>query len=429
MLARYTSEAMAVIWSDLHRIELWHRVEVAVIQAYCDEGLFPVEIGDQAAATQPPTWQRVLECEATTGHDVVAFLRAWATDLPDQLGSRVHRGLTSSDVVDTALGIQLSETSAILGEQLSSLVSVLRGHALTHLGVSRIGRTHGQHATQDTWGHRIAEFAAAAARAQKRFSAAAHEVAAGKISGPTGTHETVPAAVERRALSALGLRYSEVSSQIVLRDRIASWMCELAQAATLCEAIATEVRLGQLSEISEVFESTGTAYVGSSAMPHKKNPIRAEKICGLARVVRGYLIPVIENVVSWQQRDISHSSVERICLPDAAAALEHVLIQTTTLISSLAVDADRMALNLASAQTAAQTHRVVVGMCDQGVAYLAAHSIVSAAVRAAEPTDLIGDVLEVATARGVSLDGERLRHLAVLTPLNLDDVRDHIEAL
>jgi adenylosuccinate lyase len=429
MLARYTSEAMAAIWSDQHKIELWHRVEVAVIQAYCDEGVFPAEIAGLAAAAPPPTRDRVLECEAATGHDVAAFLLAWATDMSDALGSRIHRGLTSSDVVDTALAMQLAETSAILAARLDSLVAVLRDHALAHLDTARIGRTHGQHATQDTWGHRIAEFAAASARARNRFATAANAVAAGKISGPTGTHENVPQAVELRALSALGLQRSEVSSQIVLRDRIASWMCEVAQLATLCEGVATEVRLGQLSEISEVFESRAPAQVGSSAMPHKRNPIKAEKICGLARVVRGYLIPVLEDVVSWQQRDISHSSVERICLPDAAAAVEHVLVQTASLVTGLAVDGDRMALNLSAARAASHTHRAVVVLCDLGIAYLTAHEIVTSAVSDVDPTDLISDVVTVAAAAGIELDAERLGELVTLTAPDLDDVRAHLHSL
>lgn len=429
MLARYTSEAMAAIWSDQHKIDLWHRVEVAVIEAYCDEGLFPAEIAQLAADAAAPTWERVLEYEAVTGHDVAAFLRAWATDMSDALGSRIHRGLTSSDVVDTALAMQLVETSALLQTHLDTLVSTLRDHALNHLDVARIGRTHGQHATQDTWGHRIAEFSAAAARARTRFAATVEAIAAGKISGPTGTHENVPPSVERRALSALRLRPSEVSSQIVLRDRIASWMCEVAQLVTLCEAVATEVRLGQLSEISEVFESAGAKQVGSSAMPHKRNPIRAEKICGLARVVRGYLVPVLEDVVSWQQRDISHSSVERICLPDAAAAAEHVLIQTAKLIADLTVDADRMARNLSDARTAPQSHRAVVVLCDLGLTYLTAHEIVTTAVHTNSSAEFISGLVTAAAAEGINLDGDRLGELMTLTAPDLADVREHLLSL
>jgi adenylosuccinate lyase len=429
MLARYTSDAMAAVWSAQHKIELWHRVETAVIDGYCAEGIFPPEIAELAAEAEPPTWERVLECEAETAHDVAAFLQAWAGGLPDALGSRIHRGLTSSDVVDTALAIQLAETSAILQARVDALVSVLRDHALAHLDVLRIGRTHGQHATQDSWGHRIADFAAATARARRRFVAAAEAIAVGKISGPTGTHESVPLAVEQRALSALGLHRSEVSTQIVLRDRIASWMCEVAQLATLCEAVATEVRLGQLSEISEVRESVGPAQVGSSAMPHKRNPIRAEKICGLARVVRGYVIPVLDDVVSWQQRDISHSSVERICLPDAAAAAEHVLAQTATLVTGLAVDVDRMASNLAAAGTAPYTHQAIVALSDDGVPYLAAHRIVTGAVGAADPADLIGAIVKAAAAIGITVDAERLGERLTLAAPDFADVRAHLESL
>jgi adenylosuccinate lyase len=429
MLARYTSKAMATIWSDQHKIDLWHRVEVAVIEAYCNEGVFPAEIAVLAAGSVPPTQERVFEFEATTGHDVSAFLRAWATEMPDALGSRIHRGLTSSDVVDTALAIQLAETSVILQARLENLVVALRDHALMHLDTVRIGRTHGQHATQDTWGHRIAEFAAAGARCRDRFAAAFDAVAAGKISGPTGTYENVPRAVERRALASLGLHRSEVSSQIVLRDRIASWMCEVVQIATLCEAVATEVRLGQISDIAEVSEMADAAQVGSSAMPHKRNPIKAEKICGLARVVRGYLTPVVEDVVSWQQRDISHSSVERVCLPDAAAAVEHILVQTATLVGGLAVDADRMAANLSAAWTASRTHRAVVALCDAGIAYLIAHEIVATAVRADGPPDLICGLVTAADGIGIELDAEALGEFLTLPPPDLADVRDHLRTL
>ncbi|OBB17694.1 hypothetical protein A5761_10095 [Mycolicibacterium setense] len=402
---------------------------MAVIEAYCDEGIFPAEVAHLAADAAAPTLEQVLAYEAATSHDVAAFLGAWAAEMPDALGSRIHRGLTSSDIVDTALAIQLVETSTLLQAHLGGLTVVLRDHALNHLDVARIGRTHGQHATQDTWGHRIAEFASAASRARKRFGAAADLIAAGKISGPTGVHENVPSSVQRRALSALGLHASEVSSQIVLRDRIASWMCEIAQLATLCEAVATEVRLGQLSEISEVFESAGPAQVGSSAMPHKRNPVRAEKICGLARVVRGYLTPVLEDVVSWQQRDISHSSVERICLPDAAAAVEHILVQTAVLITGLTVDADRMASNLSAAQPASQTHSAVVVLCDMGIAYVTAHGIVTTAARTTGSVDFVSRLVAAAADSGIDLDAERLEELIALTPPDLADVRGHLQSL
>ncbi|MCV7004420.1 adenylosuccinate lyase [Mycobacterium gordonae] len=417
------------IWSDQQRFELWHRVEVAVVRAYCDLGMFPPEVADLADGVPAPTLEQVREREAVTAHDVAAFLQTWADGMPVELASRIHRGLTSSDVVDTALAIQLKETSIILQGQLDTLVSTLRDHALTHLDVARIGRTHGQHATEDTWGHRVAEFAAAAARARERFIVAANNVAAGKISGPTGTHENVPRAVEEAALASLGLQRSEISSQIVLRDRIASWMCEIAQIATLCEAIATEIRLGQISEIAEVFEPTGAGQVGSSAMPHKRNPIRSEKICGLARVVRGYLIPVLENVVSWQQRDISQSSAERICLPDAAGLTEHLLQQTSVLIAGLTVDGDRMSLNMSRAGTARQTNRAVVVLADQGIPYVTAHEIIAGTVRSQDGTDFATDIVRFAAAQGMALDTDRLRELMTPTPLDLADVREQLLTL
>jgi adenylosuccinate lyase len=265
--------------------------------------------------------------------------------------------------------------------------------------------------------------------ARDRFAAAADKVAAGKISGPTGTHENVPRAVENAALEALGLHRSEISSQIVLRDRIASWMCEIAQIATLCEATATEVRLAQLSEIAEVFEPTGCAQVGSSAMPHKRNPVKSEKICGLARVVRGYVIPVLEDIVSWQQRDISHSPVERICLPDAAAVVEHLLEQTTGLIAGLTVDGEQMALNLSGAGTASQTNRAVVVLSDLGIPYVAAHEIVTSVMRSPHAADFVTEIVIVAAARGIDLDADLIRELITPTPLDLVEVREHLRTL
>lgn len=429
MLARYTSAQMQQIWSDEHKIELWHRVEMAVIRAYCRAGVFPPETVDLAANHPVPTLQSVVEHEAATGHDVVGFLRAWTAGMPVELASRVHRGLTSSDVVDTALAITLAETSVILRGRLDTLVETLREHALSHLNTERIGRTHGQHATRDTWGHRIAEFATATARARQRFISAAEAVATAKLSGPTGTYEHIPPAVEREALSALGVHRSEVSSQIVLRDRIATWMCELAQAATICEAVATEVRLGQISDIAEVFEAAGSGQVGSSAMPHKRNPVRAEKICGLARVVRGYLTPVLENVVSWQQRDIVHSSVERICLPDTSSAAEHILHQTTTMIENLVVDGNRMALNLSRARIASQTHAAVVALMDQGFSYVNAHDIVSAATKGVEIVDLHAEIEAAAAAADTALNVDALREALRPKSIELVQLREYLQSI
>lgn len=429
MLARYTSEPMAVIWSDEHKIELWHQVEVAVVQAYCRARVFPAHIGDLAAAHPAPTVAQVHAAESVTHHDVAAFLRAWTAGMPAELGCRVHRGLTSSDVVDTALAIQLAETSKLLGAHMDVLVSTLRDHALAYLDTPRIGRTHGQHATADTWGHRIADFAAGAARGRLRLAAAAGQVSAAKISGPTGVYENVPADIEADVAAQLGLRRSEVSSQIVLRDRIASWMCELAQIATLCEAIATEVRLGQLSEIGEVYEPTALAQVGSSAMPHKRNPIRAEKICGLARVVRGYLTPVLESVVSWQQRDISHSSVERVCLPDASGALEHVLAQTIQLIAGLSVGAERMSQNLVSAGEPAQSHRAVVVLSDRQIPYIEAHDIVATAIAIHDGRDLADRVSALCRSRGHAVDASAIRDQLVPPPPDLSEIREFLSTL
>ena len=278
--------------------------------------------------------------EAVTDHDVIAFLTAWADNTtPREAAAWVHYGMTSSDLLDTALALQLAEATDLLIGRATQLVAVLREHGLAHASTLRVGRTHGIHAEPDVWGHRVADFAFAMARSRDRLARARDAVAVGKLSGPVGTYSNIDPAIEATVMDQLGLRAADVATQVVFRDGIAEWASALAMTATACEAIALEVRHGQRTEVRELMEPFRAGQKGSSAMPHKKNPIRSERICGIARMVRGYVTPVMEGMPLWHERDISHSSVERIALPDAAIATDYLLHLTTGLVQGLVVDA------------------------------------------------------------------------------------------
>jgi adenylosuccinate lyase len=289
----------------------------------------------------------VAAVEAVTQHDVIAFLTAWADNTtPRDAAAWVHYGMTSSDLLDTALALQLVEASDLLLARLDDLVGSLRDHALAHRATLRVGRTHGVHAEPDVWGHRVADFAFAMARSRDRLRAARESVAIAKISGAVGSYSNIDPAIERHVADALGLRPADVATQVVIRDGISEWVSALAVIATLCEAIALEVRHGQRTEVRELEEPFGSGQKGSSAMPHKRNPILCERICGLARVVRAQVVPVMEGIPLWHERDISHSSVERIALPDAAIGTDYLLHLTARLVNGLVVNADRMRVNL-----------------------------------------------------------------------------------
>jgi adenylosuccinate lyase len=287
--------------------------------------------------------------------------------------------MTSSDLLDTALALQLTEASDLLVARASELVAVLREHGLAHSGTLRVGRTHGIHAEPDIWGHRVADFAFAVARCRDRLARAREAVAVGKLSGPVGTYSNIDPAIEATVLAGLGLRPADVATQVVFRDGIAEWVSVLALLATACDAIALEVRHGQRTEVRELAEPFSAGQKGSSAMPHKKNPIRSERICGLARVVRSYVTPVTEGMALWHERDISHSSVERVALPDAAAATDYLLHLTTGLASGLVVDAARMRANLDLTGGLIYTSSVLLVLVAAGMSREDAYALVQAA--------------------------------------------------
>src|SRR6266571_1127356 len=347
MIERYTLPEMGRVWSEAHKYELWCRVETLVLAAHARAGTVPAESVEPVRSAPPPTPDAVAAVEAVTDHDVIAFLTAWADNTtPRSAAAWVHYGMTSSDLLDTALAVQLAEASDLLVAKATRLVAVLRDHALAHRDTLRPGRTHGIHAEPDTWGHRVADFAFAMARARDRLARARDAVAVGTLSGPVGTYSNIDPAIEAEVMAALELRAADVATQVVMRDGIAEWVSALALAATVGEAVALEVRHGQRTEVRELAEPFRAGQKGSSAMPHKKNPIRSERICGLARVIRGYVTPVTEGIPLWHERDISHSSTERVFLPDAAITTDYLLNLTAGLVEGLVVDVARMRANL-----------------------------------------------------------------------------------
>jgi adenylosuccinate lyase len=380
MIERYTLPEMGRVWSEAHKYELFCRVEVLVLEAHARAGTVPAESVAPVRSAPPPTPEAVAAVEAVTDHDVIAFLTAWADNTtPRSAAAYVHYGMTSSDLLDTALGVQLTEATDILTAKATRLVAVLRDHALEHAGTLRAGRTHGIHAEPDSWGHRVADFAFAMARARDRLLRAREAVAVGTLSGPVGTYSNIDPAIEAEVMPALGLRPADVATQVVMRDGIAEWVSALALAATVCEAVALEIRHGQQTEIRELAEPFGSGQKGSSSMPHKKNPSRSERIAGLARLIRGYVTPVTEGIPLWHERDISHSSVERVALPDAAIATDYVLQLTTSVMEGLTVDAARMRANLDATGGLLYSSAVLLELVSSGMTREDAYALVQAA--------------------------------------------------
>ena len=371
---------MGRVWSEAHKYELWCRVETLVLEANAVAGTVPAAAVAPVRSAPPPTAEAVAAVEAVTDHDVIAFLTAWADNTdPRSAAAYVHYGMTSSDLIDTALAVQLTEATDIILDKADRLVAVLRDHALAHRDTLRAGRSHGVHAEPDVWGHRVADFAFAAARSRDRVRRAREAVAVGKLSGPVGSYSNIDPAVEAAVMPALGLRAADVATQVVMRDGIAEWVSALAVLATVCEAVALEVRHGQRTEVRELAEPFRSGQKGSSAMPHKKNPIRSERICGLARVVRSYVIPVTEGIPLWHERDISHSSVERIALPDAAIATDYLVHLTIGLVDGLVVDTARMRANMDATNGLLYSSAVLLELVSSGLSREDAYALVQAA--------------------------------------------------
>jgi adenylosuccinate lyase len=334
--------------------------------------------------------------------------------------------MTSSDLLDTALAVQLTDATDVLLAKADRLVAALRDHGLAHRNTIKVGRTHGVHAEPDVWGHRVADLAFAAARSRDRLRTARSAVGVVAISGAVGTYSLIDPSVEVAVAQALDLRPADASTQVVIRDGISEWVSALAIIATVCEAIALEVRHGQRTEVRELSEAFGSGQKGSSAMPHKKNPIRSERIAGLARVVRAAIVPIMEGIPLWHERDISHSSTERVFLPDAAITTDYLLNLTAGLVENLVVDAERMRVNLESTGGLIYTSSVLLELVEGGLSREDAYSLVQGAAMETWNSGVpFRETLRTrAAADGVTLDEARLdeicrpeRYVANLGPL------------
>ena len=380
MISRYTLPEMGRVWSEAHKYELWCQVETLVLEAHAAAGVVPADSVAPVKAAAPPTPEAVDVIEQVTQHDVIAFLSAWADNTtPREAAAYVHYGMTSSDLLDTALAVQFVEATDILLAKADALVGHLRDLGLAHRDTVKVGRTHGIHAEPDTFGHTVANLAFGMARSRDRLRRARQAVAVAKISGAVGTYSNIDPSVEAHVAHALGLHRADVATQVVMRDGISEWVAALSILATVCDAIALEVRHGQRTEVRELEEPFAKGQKGSSAMPHKRNPILCERISGLARIVRAQVVPVTEGIPLWHERDISHSSVERIALPDAAIGTDYLLHLTTRLVTGLTVDGDRMRANLESTGGLIYTSAVLLALVEAGLSREDAYTVTQAA--------------------------------------------------
>jgi adenylosuccinate lyase len=401
VIRRYTLAEMGAVWTERARWEAMLEVELAVARAQVGRGLVPSDAWETIEARARVDPARIAEIERTTDHDVIAFVSQVAESVgPD--GRYLHLGLTSSDVVDTALALQLRRAGELLLEDCDRLVTALVARARGEAGTLMMGRTHSVHAEPTTLGAKIAGWAFEVARGRERLAAATAEVATGKISGPVGTYSHLGPDLEAEVLDALHLRADPVSSQIVQRDRHAAFLAVIAVLGGSLERFATEVRNLQHTEIGEVREPFRSGQKGSSAMPHKRNPILSERIAGLARLLRGYAHTAMENQPLWHERDISHSSAERVILPDATILLDYMLRKMTALVEGLVVDAERMRENIDRGLGLHASSRVLGALVeDGGLGREDAYAIVQrAALAAADERKPLRDVL--ALDRGVA---------------------------
>ncbi len=382
MIERYSRKEFAETFSLEAQYRRWLEVELAVLDALADAGTVPRAAVDEIRGRAVIDVDRILAIEATVRHDVVAFTQGIAESV-GPAARYLHYGLTSSDVVDTAWGMALREATDVLLGDIDALREVLARRAWEERRTPVIGRTHGIHAEPTSFGLKLALWYAELGRDRERLERARAAVAVGKIAGAVGTYAELPPEIERQALAALGLVPETVPTQIVQRDRHAEWLFSVALTGASLEKIATEVRSLQRSEVRELEEPFATGQKGSSAMPHKRNPVVAERICGLARLLRGYLVAGLEDVALWHERDISHSSVERVALPDAALLLDFLLRDMTWLIRGMKIDRANMERNIWGSGGLVFSQRVLLRLVETGLSREDAYAIVQGHAMAA----------------------------------------------
>jgi adenylosuccinate lyase len=375
MIERYQTPQMNAIWSDQRRLEIWREVEVAVCEAQADLGVIPKQAAAEIASKAAFEVERVHEIEDMVQHDVIAFL----TNMAEHIGPQsrfVHLGMTSSDLLDTTLAVQCKEAGELLLTELDRLRKILIGRAQEHRRTLMMGRSHGIHAEPTTFGLKLLVWVDELRRARRRLVAAIETVSVGQISGPVGTFAHIRPEVEEAVCKRLSLAVAPVSTQIVQRDRHGEFMAALALLAASLEKFALEIRHLQRTEVHEVEEPFGRGQKGSSAMPHKKNPILCERISGMARLVRGNLVAALEDVALWHERDISHSSVERVILPDSTTLLHYMLLKTSHVMEGLRVFPERMRENLEQVPGIYHSGALLLELARAGISREEAYSLV-----------------------------------------------------
>jgi adenylosuccinate lyase len=389
LIERYTLPEMAVIWNEEAKFRAWLEVELAVCRARAALGEIPGEEVEELAGKADFSAERIKEIEAETNHDVIAFVTAVSETVVSRgsadVARHLHFGLTSSDVLDTAGALQLREALNLVHEEAKKLALLLCETALSHQNTAMVGRTHGVHAEPTTLGHKFAVWAFEMERNLERLAHAEQTASVGKISGAVGTYANVDPKVETLACEELGLKPASASTQIVQRDRHAEVLSALAICGSTLEKISLEIRGAQRTEVRELAEPFRSGQKGSSAMPHKRNPILAERLCGMARLLRGYAAVGFENNALWQERDISHSSAERVVLPDSTTVAFYMLRTTLRILEGLRVDEDRMLENLNLGGGIVYSGRVLLALVEAGMVRDEAYAVVQdAAMRAWE---------------------------------------------
>ncbi|QFG00297.1 adenylosuccinate lyase [Psychrobacillus glaciei] len=414
MIERYTRPEMGAIWTEENKYNAWLEVEILACEAWAEIGDIPKEDVVTIRKNASFNVDRILEIEQETRHDVVAFTRAVSETLGEER-KWVHYGLTSTDVVDTALSYLIKQANVILRKDILNFIEILENKAKEHKYTVMMGRTHGVHAEPTTFGLKLALWTEEMRRNLERFEAAAKSIETGKMSGAVGTYANIDPFVEQYVCEKLGLAASPISTQTLQRDRHAQYMSTLALIATSIEKFATEVRGLQKSETREVEEFFSKGQKGSSAMPHKRNPIGSENMVGLSRLIRGYMMTAYENVALWHERDISHSSAERVILPDATIALNYMLNRFSNIVKNLTVFPENMKRNMDSTLGLIYSQRVLLALIDKGLARETAYDTVQ---------PLAMQAWESQTAFRTFVDADE-KITSLLTKENLDDCFDY----
>jgi adenylosuccinate lyase len=410
MIERYSLPEMAATWSATHKSDTWLRVELLVCEGWARQGVIPQDALEKIRTARYNA-QRMQEIELETHHDLISFLRS----IQEQLGPEgrfIHLGLTSSDVLDTGLAVQLKEAGMLLSQSLADLVETVAQAAVCYKYTLMVGRTHGMHAEPMTFGFKLVLWVDELRRGQQRLAAALEQVTIGKISGAVGTHATVPPQIEEFVCEQLGLGVAPVSSQVVQRDRHAHFITTLALIGSSLEKMGQEIRHLQRTEVSEAFEPFGAGQQGSSSMPHKRNPELCERICGLARVLRGFAVTSMENVALWHERDISHSSAERIIIPDACTLLHYMLHLFNQVMSGLQVDAERMQTNLNMTGGLIFSQRMLLALIEKGVGRQEAYKLVQRNAKKVWSMSSKGTIGGEALIEALSSDNEVTQYLS-----------------